>query len=178
MKTKETVIYDSYYTVEKEEQAREYLFENYAEEEGWKTPEDVPNQRISNEIYFQDSDSWEELQNGLKKLLKANYGLLTGYCGRWYGNVAGGKFIHTIDDLLSAIHHLDYIRIVDRNGHFIIEGDHHDGSDRYELKLLTKKGYEYADRNYFAKDRKLHNTITNCNFFSALPKFAKRIYRI
>ena len=46
----------------------------------------------------------------------------------------------------------------------------------YELKRLTRQGYEYADRNYFAHDRKLHSTIMNCNFFSALPRLAKRVY--
>ena len=178
MKTKEIVIYDSYYTVEKEEQAREYLFENFAEEEGWKAPEDVPDQRVSNEIYFQDSDSWEELQSGLNTLFKTNYGLLTGYCGTWRGKLAGSKFISSVDDLLSAIYHLDYVRIIDRNGHFIIEGSHHDGSDSYELRLLTKKGYEYAAHNYFAKDRELHNTIMGCNLFSTLPKYAQRIYGV
>ena len=71
---------------------------------------------------------------------------------------------------------MDYIKITDRNGHLIIEGSHHDGNDRYELKRLTDKGYKYADRNYFARDRKLHDTIMRCNFYSALPKFAKRIY--
>ena len=178
MKTKEIVIYDSFYTYEKEEQARESLFENYACEEGWNTTEDIPYERVSSEIYFQDSDSWEELQDGLKTLLEHNYGLLTGYCGTWRGNMAGGKFIHTVDDLLSVIRHLDYIRIVDRNGHLIITGWHHDGSDEYELKLLTKKGYKYAKCNYFAKDRELHNTIMGCNLFSALPRFAQRIYGI
>ena len=51
-------------------------------------------------------------------------------------------------------------------------------SYNYELNQLTHKGYEYADKNYFAHDRKLHNTIMRNNFFSALPRYAKRIYGV
>ena len=53
---------------------------------------------------------------------------------------------------------------------------HHDGSDDYELKRLTHEGYELADRNYFAHDRQLHNTIMGCNFYSALPRYASKVY--
>ena len=36
MKTKEIVLYDSYYSIEKEEHARDFLFELYSEEEKWE----------------------------------------------------------------------------------------------------------------------------------------------
>lgn len=35
------------------------------------------------------------------------------------------------------IQHLDNIKVIDRNGHLIIEGYHHDGSNHYELKRLN-----------------------------------------
>ena len=109
-------------------------------------------------------------------MLSKNVYLLTGTCGRWNGTVSGGKFIRSVNDLLSCISHLDYIRIYDKNGHFHIHGCHHDGNDDYELKRLTNKGYELANNNYFAKDRKLHTTLMNTNFYSALPHFAEQIY--
>jgi hypothetical protein len=73
---------------------------------------------------------------------------------------------------------LDYIKVIDENGHLKIYGYHHDGSDSYELKKLTKKGFEFADRNYFARDRQLHQTIMNNNFYSALPRIAERLYGV
>ena len=88
----------------------------------------------------------------------------------------GGKFITSLSELLSVMRHLEDFRIIDRNGHFIIEGSHHDGSDRYELKKLTRKGYELANNNYFANTRKLHTTIMKSNLFSALPHFAEKVY--
>ena len=176
MKTKEITLYDSYYSIDKENETRAFLFEVHADEEGWKTPEEIPDQRVYDEIAFQDGETWRDVKDGLKTIFEDGYYLLTGYCGTWRGNLDGGNFIRSLGDLLSVIQHLDDMRIIDRNGHLIIEGSHHDGNDRYELKRLTRKGYELANDNYFAKDRKLHDTIMHTNFYSALPKFAKRIY--
>ena len=87
----------------------------------------------------------------------------------------GGRFVNTLSELLNVFHHLDDIRIIDRNGHLIIEGSHHDGNDKYELKRLTRKGYELASNYDFANDRQLHNIIIKSNLFSSLPKLAKQI---
>ena len=176
MKTKEITLYDNYPSVEKENETRKFLFEVDADEENWKSPEEIPDQRVYDEIDFQDGETWRDVKDGLNTIFEDGYYLLTGYFGGWRGRLDGGNFIRSLDDLIRVIQHLDYIKITDCNGHLIIEGSHHDGNDRYELKRLTRKGYEYADRNYFARDRELHNTIMRCNFYSALPKFAKRIY--
>lgn len=125
---------------------------------------------------FQDHIRWNDVKDELQMLFEKGVYLLTGTCGKWYGNFACGKFIRSVTDLLSCIYHLDYIRIYDKNGHFYIHGSHHDGNDDYELKRLTHKGYLLADGNYFAHDRKLHHTIMNNNFYSALPYFAKEVY--
>lgn len=175
MKVKEIVLYDSYYSEEKEEHARDFLFELYAEEEKWASPQDIPDYRVFQEIESEDDICWEDIKLELKILFKIDYFLLTGYCGTWHGNMQGGKFINDLSELLSVLKHLDDLRIIDKNGHFIIEGSHHDGSDRYELKRLTRKGYELANTYDFANDRQLHNIIMKSNLFSSLPKLAKQI---
>ena len=176
MKDKEITIYDNYFNLEIENDARAYLFDDYAEEEGWKTPEDIPDERVWDEIEFQDRMQWDDMKAELETLFEKNVYLLTGTCGRWNGPAQGGRFIRSVRDLLSCIDHLDYIRIFDRNGHLYIHGSHHDGNDDYELKRLTHKGYELANNNYFAHDRRLHNAIMRCNFYSALPRYAQKVY--
>lgn len=173
---KEITIYDSYYRFEKEQETREWLFETHAEEEGWETLDDIPDTLVYNEIGLQDDIDWRALEDELESIFEKDCYLMTGYCGTWRGRLAGGSFIHSLRDFLKVIDHLDDLRILDRNGHLIVEGSHHDGSDSYELKRLTHKGYELADSNYFARDRELHKTIMNNNFYSALPHFAKRVY--
>lgn len=172
---KDFIIFDNYYDTDKYEEARKILFELYPEE-NWASPEAIPEQRLLEEIDYQDNELWEDIINCFDSLFNDDCYLLTGYFGSWRGKLEGGKFIKSTDDLCDALQHLDYIRIIDRNGHLIIEGSHHDGSDRYELKKLTRKGYELADNNYFANDRKLHDTIMKTNFYSTLPHFAKALY--
>ncbi len=178
MKNKEITIYDNYYSYDREKEIREFLFKEYAEENGYPSPEDIPDERVFDEMDYQDREQWLDVKAELQSLFDKNVYLLTGTCGKWYGNCDGGEFIRSVDDLLRCIDHLDYIRIYDKNEHLYIHGSHHDGNDDYELKRLTHKGYEYADRNYFAHDRHLHNTIMNNNFFSALPRYAKLVYGV
>lgn len=178
MKAKEITIYDTYSRFEREDETREWLFELCAEEEGWESPDDIPETRVFNEISFQNDIDWRELENELESIFEEDYYLMTGYCGTWRGKISCGCFIHSLRDFLKAIEHLDDVRIIDRSGHLIVEGSHHDGSDKYELKRLTHKGYLLADSNYFARDKDLHETIMNNNFYSALPHFAKRVYGV
>ena len=178
MKNKEILIYDNYYSLDREKEIREYLYDEYADEENWQSPDEIPDERVWDEMDFQDRIQWEDVKTELQALFENNVYLLTGTSGKWYGNVQGGKFIRSIEDLLSCLEHLEYIRIYDKNGHFCIHGSHHDGDDDYELKRLTHKGYQLANINYFAKDRKLHTAIMTCNFYSALPKFAQKVYGI
>ena len=175
MKTNDIILYDSYYSTEKEESTREFLFELEADEQGWKTPDDIPDERVFDQMHFQDETDWDDIKHELEELFQADDYLMTGYCGTWRGRLDGGSFICSMRDFLRVIEHLDDLRIIDRGGHLIVEGSHHDGSDSYELKRLTHKGYLLADSNYFAKDHDLHNTIMRTNFYSALPYFAKRI---
>lgn len=174
MKPKTTVFYnDTDYDMELK---RELLFEDYAEEEGWESKEDIPDSVVLNEIDADNRNDWEDFIFELEKLLEKDDYILTGTCGRWNGPAEGGRFIQSIDDLYKCIGHLDRMKLYDENGHFYIKGYHHDGSDFYEMKRLTKKGYEYAYNNYFAHDRYVHQTIVSCNLFSALPRIAERIY--
>ncbi len=176
MKEKEITIYDNYYDSDREDEVREMLFDEYADDNGWQRPEDVPDRQVFEEIDFQDREMWNDVKDELSELFSKDVYLLTGTCGRWNGPAQGGRFIRSVEDLLSCIEHLDYIRIYDRGGHLYIHGSHHDGDDNYELKRLTGKGYELARGNCFAHDRKLHNAIMNCNFYSALPRYARKVY--
>ena len=177
MKTKTTVFYNDTET-ESFEATKNYLFETFAEEEGWESEDDIPDCVVYHEMDENRRREWDDFRADMEYIFEKDSYLLTGTCGRWDGPAQGGKFIHSFDDLLDCIRHLDYVKFYDENGHFYIYGYHHDGSDHYELKRLTSKGYEFADRNYFAHDRELHTTIMTTNFFSALPRLAERLYGV
>ena len=177
MKTKTTVFYNDTESASFEA-TKNYLFETYAEEEGWISENDIPDCIVYHEMEEERRREWDDFKADMEYVFNKDSYLLTGTCGRWNGPAQGGKFIHSLDDLLECIKHLDYVKFYDENGHFFIKGYHHDGSDSYEMKKLTKKGYEFADRNYFAHDRMLHTTIMRNNFYSALPRIAERLYGV
>ena len=178
MKKKEYVLYDDTEDYKKEDETREYLFEEYAEEEGWTCKENIPDERVYEEIAWRNQYEWDDMKDILRSAFRKGHYIMTGTCGRWDGRYDAGNFINDFEDFQRFISHLDNIKITDVNGHFIVEGYHHDGSDRYELKRLTNKGYEMANNNYFAHDRKLHTTIMTCNLFSALPRIAQTAYGV
>ena len=177
MKKKTTVLYNNIDTRDFENM-REYLFETYAEEEGWESIDEIPDCVVKHELDEEERREWDNFICDMDYVLSKDAYLLTGTCGRWNGPAEGGKFIRNTDDLINCICHLTYMKVIDEDGHLKIYGYHHDGSDSYELKKLTKKGYEFADRYYFARDRQLHRTIMNNNFYSALPRIAERLYGV
>lgn len=138
-----------------------------------ETPIPITEELIQQEIDDLNTDDWRYLMLKLDEMFDGSIFLLTGYCGRWNGKKECGKFIKSRIDLLERISHLDYLTIKDENGHLVIDGYHHDGNDHYELKKLTSKGYEFADRNYFANTKELHETIFKNNFYSRLPRLAR-----
>ena len=175
MKNKEIIFYDNTDTTRKFNGVREFLFDNLKDDNGWNSVDDVPEKSIWEEIDFQEEIAWNDLKYDLTKAMKDKHYLLTGTFGSWQGDKEGGNFVSSFSDLIRNIEHLDYLKIYEQNGHLYIVGHHHDGSDRYELKQLTKKGLEYARSWGFAHDRQLHSNIKNCNLFSKLPRFSQVI---
>ena len=176
MKNKEYVFYDDTDICSQYQETKNALFEMYREDYDWYSADDVPDDMIWKEISSHNDDEFHYLKYSLSRVIDGNYCLIKGTCGRWTGKQECGRFIQSVDELISGLQHLDNIRFYEVNGHFYIEGSHHDGSDYYELKLLTKKGVEYADKNYFAHDRQLHTTIFKNNFYSTLPRFYSKLY--
>ena len=166
-----TILYDD--TTNNYEAVRQDLFNEYAEQENWAVVDNVPDERVYEEIDCIHRMEREDLDCLFTEMFAGSHFIIMGTCGRWDGRVGCGTFIHSLNDLQRFISHLDTIKVYDFNGHLYIEGYHHDGWDCYELKRLTNKGYTFADSHYFAHDKWLHETIMHSNFYSALPRLAK-----
>lgn len=158
--------------------AREYLFEEYAEEEGWESENDVPDERVNKEVYFQSECDWDNFKYEFGKFIKdSNYGfLLVGDVGTWRGKVAGGCYVYEFRDLYKFWDHCDYIKIYDEKGHLYIEASHHDGNNYAELKELTCKGSNYADNHRYDSDQEVHEKLFNSNFYTRLPHYAHKVW--
>lgn len=178
MKKNEYVFYDDTDVCNQYDETKNALFDMYQEDYNWYSADEVPDDMIWKEIASQNDDELHYLKHSLGKIINGNHCLIKGTTGLWHGRKDCGRFITSVEELFSGLSHLDYIKFYEINGHFYIEGSHHDGSDYYELKMLTKKGVEYADRNYFAHDRQLHTTIFDNNFYSTLPRMYTKLYGV
>lgn len=175
MKNTITIFYDSNDVCIDYNEFRQIIFECEAEENNWKNVNEVPESKIWEEFNNIEDTAWDSFICNMSELLTKNTYLLTGVCGRWNGPSACGKFIKSIGHLLDCIVHLDRVRFYDENGHLKIWGYHHDGEDYYELKRLTRKGIDFATRNCFAHNKKLHEIIMTNRAYSALPSLAQKM---
>lgn len=175
MKNQFIKFYDDTNPFERFNETKEFLFDNYADIEGWNSMDDILDETVYHEIDEINRLEWIELKFYLDDLFENGTFIIKGTCGRWNGPAECGRFVNSTDELLGFLKHLDNICFYEKNGHFYIEGYHHDGYDSYELKKLTKKGIEYADNNFYAHDKKLHENIMTCNLFSTLPYFSRLV---
>ena len=174
---KERIIYNNYDLWEDyADDARAFLAEEYPEEE-------ITDNSIWDEIYFQDNINWEDEHERLKDFFTGNgYFMIRGYVGRWDGRHAAGYVFDDFDDMFyKAVKDCDYIKIWDENGHFYLKCSHHDGTNFFEIKRISSKGYDFIDNwNYNYEDtrteEKIHTIVWNSNFLSSLPHFAHTVY--
>lgn len=175
MNGKERIIYSNYYNAELFEETKEYLFDEHNDGK-WDSIEDVPDEKVWDEINFMNDITWEDERARLMEFFDSGYFLLQGDVGTWRGNMRGGYVIRGYYDLVKAWNDCDYVKIYDVNGHFYIECSHHDGTNFYEVKELTDKGYDYIDRHCWDSEEEVHNKVFNSSNYSRLPHFAHKMY--
>ena len=120
--------------------ARDYLFSEYSEDEDWETQDDVPDERVVNEVYAQSEWYWEDFKTEFGKFIKdSDYGfLLCGDIGTWRGSVAGGCYVNEFDDLYKFWEDCRDVKVYDEGGHLYIQATHHDGTNYYEYRVIRE----------------------------------------
>ena len=108
--------------------------------------------------------------------------LIRGYVGRWNGSYEAGRVFDDFDEMFcQAVRDCEYWKIWDENGHLYLKCSHHDGTNSFEIKRLTRKGAAFLEKweNDFGDMRtmkEVHNIIWNSNFLSGLPHYAHNVY--
>ena len=158
--------------------AREYLFAEYADEEEWESEADVPDSRVTSEVYSKSEWDWQDFQVDFNNFLKksTNGFLLVGTCGLWDGTYSGGCYVNEFDDLHRFWRDCRDIKVYDEGGHLYFKAAHHDGTNYAELKELTCKGSNYAANHRWDRDQEVHKTLWNSNFYTRLPHYAHKVW--
>ena len=102
-----------------------------------------------------------------------------GNVGLWHGVYEAkekGDFWKLFD---KAMKDCDYFRIYDTNGHLYLTCSHHDGTNHFEIKVVTDKGYtvlpRYAEKVFGCKARE-YEPITKGGLINLLNNEAKSFY--
>lgn len=164
---KKVTLYTNEITEEKVEYARQYLLEENGEE-----PTDS---ELWNFLNVDDDINWDVFEREYEKYFNTNNFVVKASLGRWNGRFNSGKILTSgWSDFLKIIGKYDYISIVDNNGHLEVVGRHHDGTDYFEIRELTRKGDEYANGYHYDKSEPEDAQAVWNNFHSRLPRLAAR----
>lgn len=165
--SKKVTLYSNEITEEKVEYARQYLLDENGEE-----PTDS---ELWNFLNADDDINWDVFEREYEKYFNTNNFVVKASLGRWNGRFNSGKILTSgWSDFCRIIQDYDNLEIVDNNGHLEVVGRHHDGTDYFEIRELTRKGDEYANGYHYDKSEPEDAQAVWNNFHSRLPRLAAR----
>lgn len=174
---KKHIIYDNYNGDDYREGAIENLMENC----GYTSIDEIPEAEIWDEIATMQAYYFDDEKDMMQNFFDGKMLIVCGNVGRWNGNFAAGKVI-TFDDIWKCWENCDYISIYDEGGHFYIRSSHHDGTNLFEVKILTDKGAEIYDRweNWEIwqdlNEREAHEKLWNNAKYTHIPHYARNVF--
>ena len=175
-KPRKRIIYSNYNLDEDypDECLKERLLDDgYAEEE-------ITDEMLWNRRYEYDEVDWDCARSELTDFFEdGSTWIAVGTCGLWTGNHAAGTVFRKFNELLDGLKDCDYFEFYDENGHLYMKGDHHDGTNAFEIKRVTDAGVKYYDNweSSWDDDRseqEVHKQIFER--YSTLPRFAENVY--
>ena len=173
---KKRTIYNNYDLWEDlSDDARDFLIDEKEMNEDEITDED-----IWNEIYAMDENYWDDEKYHFEKFFdNGSTWILSGCIERWNGSYEGGFIFKSFSEMIrKAGQDCDYFHFYDENGHFYLQCSHHDGTNLYEIKKLTKKGEEYYDRWVYGTDLRSEHYVYDMIMrrYSILPHYLHTVY--
>ena len=152
--------------------------------ENWDSIDDIPEREIWEEVNFLEQINWEDAEAEMRDFFEGKTLLIRGTFGSWRGDLPSGKVI-AYSELWKAWADCDYVEIYDEGGHFFIRASHHDGTNSYEVKILTEKGAEMWGNweNYYGNsrwdglsEREVHDRLWKNAQYTHIPHFAREVY--
>lgn len=126
------------------------------------------------------TDAWEMFSYDLKEALDSSDDVyvIYGSFGRWDGPVMGGAIIKSYDDLIRFLSFRGehWETFSDDKGEFKVDQVHHDGSNHYTMRKLTRKGLDRY-RNHMGNvgkvDAELLRSLMGVRFYTKKAQIAK-----
>lgn len=142
--------------------------------------EEIPNDEILQKYIDDVNDDYlgdvrSEIEFYEKKNEPKQYIVLADL-GLWNGRFDGGKILTGLWEAISECFE-DFNEIYEEGGKLKVVAHHHDGTNYFEIKELTERGEEYAERHKWdMNDRELHQKLFNDSHRSRNVRLFKEIY--
>lgn len=164
-KNRKVTLYSNEISSERIEEARQYLLDENGEE--------PTENEVWDFLYEDDGDEWDFFKYNYKEYFDTHNFVVKASLGRWNGRFDSGKILTGgWYDFCGIIQDYDTLEIIDNNGHLEVVGRHHDGTDYFEIRELTRKGDEYANDFHYNKSEFEDAQAVWNNFHSRLPRLA------
>ena len=176
---KERIIYNNYDLYEK---YTDKVIVDIARECEWiEEDEEVSDNQVYEWRNELDEEDYYEAIEQLKEFFKGKTVGFFGEVGLWHGTYKAGKIGDFENLYYRAIRDCDYIKIYDENGHLYLTCSHHDGTNCFEIKVVTDKGKDYLENweyDYYINDKRTEQYVHNQIYkrYSKLPRFAEEVY--
>ena len=172
------IIFDNYNT---EEQYTDNDIKEMAIDCEWiDNADDITDSMIEEWRQEQIDIEWEAVKAELDNLFDNKTVMFVGTVGRWNGTYAGGKVGDFWDLFNKAMTDCWYLTLEDIKGHLYLTCSHHDGTNKFEIKVLTDKGKQYYENWEYSTDARTeqdcHRQIAKR--YSLLPRYAKTVYGV
>ena len=95
--------------------------------------------------------------------------------GLWYGVYDGGKVIESLESAIKQTFE-DYNEIYIERRRLKVKAIHHDGTNFYQFKELTKRGEEYYERHKHGNQQQLVETLFKNSHYSHEVSMINEIY--
>ena len=141
------VFYDNYDLDDLFEETKKELLdsETYTEDE---LTDDV----VWDCVYDIDAENFDNIFQEIKNWADNNQVLFIGSVGRWNGTFAGGEIGDFSTLFTEAIEDCNYYKIWEEDNILNLKCSHHDGTNYFEIRILTNEGLELYENWLYDDD--------------------------
>lgn len=157
-------IYNDYNRDDYLEKVRDWLAEQFIHGDIDEITQGMIDDAIQGEL---DDDWYNYIEMNLINDIEQNYFVCSGTLGLWDGTYEGGGVLKNRKDFMSLLD--GYTIVDDDGGRLLVTSIHHDGTNQFELRRLTKLGREYCNECESVMERRLLVRDLWSDSFSEIP---------
>lgn len=161
-----------------DEVAKKDYEEQYREINNLEYEDEVAESTIWEYAQEINEDDYDDIMCSIRFLEgrdgKKTYVVL-GQLGLWNGTFAGGKIIEGIEAIFNKCFE-DYNEFGYKHNLFYIKAYHHDGTNTFKIRELTKKGEEYAYKHQYDDPKTLHQRLFSDSHLSHTVSIFKKVF--